>query len=112
MGELNASNYRTLRAAARLGLTAFGLAFAWKSLRDKQVARYAPVVLYRTLGPSLPPMLAPAASLWGISQLYVRAQPAAASGAGFGGPSLLGGNRLFNAILNSPSGVIFGVSQY
>jgi hypothetical protein len=80
--------------------------------RDKKVARYAPVVLYRTLGPSLPANLAPAASLWGISQLYVRAQPAAAKGAGFGGPTLLGGNRLFDAILNSPSGVIFGVSQY
>ena len=112
MGELNESNYSFLRAAARMGRTAFGLAFAWKSARDKKVARYAPVVLFRTLGPSLPVNLAPAATLWGISQLYVRAQPAAAKGAGFGGPALLGGNRLFDAILNSPSGVIFGVSQY
>ncbi len=112
MGELGESNYRFLRTAARIGRTAFGLAFAWISMRDKKVAQYAPVVLYRTLGPSLPANLAPAASLWGISQLYVRAQPAAASGAGFGGPPLLGGNRLFDAILNSPSGVIFGVSKY
>lgn len=112
MGELDDSNYAFLRSAARMGRTAFGLAFAWKSMRDKKVARYAPVVLYRTLGSSLPANLAPAASLWGISQLYVRAQPAAAKGAGFGGPTLFGGNRLFDAILNSPSGVIFGVSQY
>jgi anaerobic selenocysteine-containing dehydrogenase len=112
MGELEDSDYAFLRSAARMGRTAFGLAFAWKSMRDKKVARYAPVVLYRTLGPSLPANLAPAASLWGISQLYVRAQPAAAKGAGFGGPTLLGGNRLFDTILNSPSGVIFGVSQY
>jgi anaerobic selenocysteine-containing dehydrogenase len=112
MGELDSSHYTFLRAAARMGYAAFGLAFAWKSMRDKKVARYAPVVLYRTLGPSLPGALAPAASLWGISQLYVRAQPAAARGAGFGGSTLLGGNRLFKAILNSPSGVIFAVSQY
>lgn len=112
MGELNESNYSFLRTAARLSRTAFGLAFVWQSMRDKKVARYAPVVLYRTLGPSLPPNLAPAATLWGISQIYVRTQPAAAKGAGFGGPSLFGGNRLFDAILNSPSGVIFGVSQY
>lgn len=112
MGELNESNYSFLRTAARFGLTAFGLAFAWKSMLDKKVGRYAPVVLYRTLGPSLPPNLAPAATLWGISQIYVRTQPAAAAGAGFGGSPLLGGNRLFNAILNTPSGVIFGVSQY
>jgi anaerobic selenocysteine-containing dehydrogenase len=112
MGELDSSNYTFLRSAARIGYATFGLAFAWKSMRDKKVARYAPVVLYRTLGASLPATLAPAASLWGISQLYVRAQPAAAKGAGFGGPALLGGNRLFEAILKSPSGVIFAVSQY
>lgn len=112
MGELDSSNYTFLRAAARIGRTAFGLAFAWKSMRDKKVARYAPVVLYRTLGQSLPANLAPAASLWGLSQLYVRAQPAAARGAGFGGPTLQGGNRLFDAILKNPSGVIFAVSKY
>ncbi len=112
LGELHSANYIFLRFAARLGYTAFGLAFAWKAMRDKQVARYAPVVLYRTLGASLPAQLAPAASLWGISQLYVRAQAAAAKGAGFGGPPLLGGNRLFKAILQNPSGVIFAVSQY
>ncbi len=112
MGELERSDYTFLRASARLGYTAFALAFAWKAMRNKKVARYAPVVLYRTLGPSLPAKLAPAASLWGISQVYVRAQPVAAQGAGFGGPPLLGGNRLFEAILRSPSGVIFAVSQY
>jgi len=112
MGELDEAHYSFLRGAARLGRTAFGLAFAWKSARDKKVARYAPVVLYRTLGPSLPANLAPAATLWGISQIYVRTQATAAKGAGFGGPPLIAGNRLFDAILNSPSGVIFGVSQY
>jgi anaerobic selenocysteine-containing dehydrogenase len=112
LGELHDGNYRFLRTAARMGHTAFGLVFAWKSMRDKKVARYAPVVLYRTLGPSMPAGLAPAASLWGISQLFVRAQPVAAHGAGFGGSKLLGGNRLFKAILNNPSGVIFAVSQY
>ena len=88
------------------------MAFAWKSVRDKQVARYAPVVLYRTLGQKLATGFAPAASLWGLSQLFVRAQAAAAKGAGFTGPSLLAGNRLFRAIINHPSGVIFAVSQY
>ena len=112
LGELSVNQYRALRFAARLGRTAFGLAFAWKSMRDKKVARYAPVVLYRTLGRSLSPHLAPAASLWGISQLYVRAQPVAAKGAGFGGSPLLGGNKLFKAILENPSGIIFAVSDY
>ncbi|NDP40883.1 MAG: molybdopterin-dependent oxidoreductase [Rhodoferax sp.] len=107
LGETDERQYRTLRLAARLGKTAFGLAFAWKSQRDKKVARYAPVVIYRTLGATMPPRLASAASLWGICQIYVRNQVAAAQGAGFGGNALLAGNRLFDAILSSPSGVIF-----
>ena len=112
LGEVTDKQYTLLRLAARMGLSAFGMAFAWKSVRDKQVARYAPVVLYRTLGPKLATGFAPAASLWGLSQLFVRAQAAAAKGAGFTGPSLLAGNRLFRAIINHPSGVIFSVSQY
>ncbi len=50
LGELDDGQYRFLRRAARLGPTAFALAFAWQSKRDQRVARYAPVVLYRTLG--------------------------------------------------------------
>ena len=112
LGEVDVSQYRLLRLAARCGKTVFGLAFAWKSARDKKVSRYGPVVLYRTLGQSLPQAFAPAASLWGLSQMYVRNQPEAAKGAGFGGNTLLAGNRLFDAIIGSPSGVIFAVSEY
>ncbi len=112
LGELDPSQYRFLRRAARWGRTAFGLAFAWKASRDKKIARYAPAVLYRTLGETLPNGFAPAASLWGISQLFVRSHPAAAARAGFGGGSLSAGNKLFNAILTKPSGVIYSVSEY
>jgi anaerobic selenocysteine-containing dehydrogenase len=112
LGELDNTDYRLLRRAARLGRTAFGLAFAWKAARDKKVARYAPVVLYRTLGETLPTGFAPAASLWGVSQLFVRNQRAAAARAGFGGSLLQAGNRLFDAIITKPSGVIYAVSEY
>ncbi|MEQ1517309.1 MAG: molybdopterin dinucleotide binding domain-containing protein, partial [Usitatibacteraceae bacterium] len=112
LGELGERQYRTLRAAARLGMGPFAIAFAWKSRRDKAVARYASVVLYRTLGANLSASLAPAASLWGISQLFVRKQSKAAAGAGFGGGPTGAGNRLFQAILGSPSGVVFAVSDY
>jgi anaerobic selenocysteine-containing dehydrogenase len=112
LGELDARHYRFLRHAARLGRTAFGLAFAWKAARDKQVARYAPIVLYRTLGETLPAGFAPAASLWGISQLFVRNQRTAAARAGFGGSVLAAGNQLFDALLTQPSGVIYAVSEY
>ncbi len=112
LGELCERDYAPLRKAARLGRVPFALAFAWARARNSRIARYASVVLYRTLGPTLPEGLAAAASLWGIAQLYVHSQPEAASRAGFGGPAILAGNRLFDAILSSPSGLIFAVSDY
>ena len=54
LGELDERHYRPLRRAARLGPMAFALAFAWKAKRDRRFARYAPVVLYRSLGRRLP----------------------------------------------------------
>ena len=112
LGEVGERQYRFLRRAARLGLMPFGLAFAWQSKRDKRVARYGSVVLYRTLGTVLPPQLATAASLWGVCQMYVRRQPEAARRAGFAGGGLRAGNALFRAIIGSPSGVVFAVSDY
>lgn len=112
LGELSERDYAPLRRAARLGRLPFALAFAWASARNPRVARYASIVLYRTLGPTLPKGMESAASLWGVAQLYVRSQPAAAARAGFGGPAILAGNRLFDAILSSASGLIFAVSDY
>ncbi|MCU0940261.1 MAG: molybdopterin-dependent oxidoreductase, partial [Burkholderiaceae bacterium] len=112
LGELDERDYAPLRRAAKLGRTAYSLAFAWQSSRNRKIARYAAIVLYRTLGPTLPAGMAPAASLWGIAQMYVRSQPKAAAAAGYGGHAIFAGNRLFDAILASPSGVIFAVSDY
>jgi len=112
LGELTERDYAPLRRAARLGRLPFALAFGWASARNPRIARYASVVLYRTLGPTLPAGLEPAASLWGVAQLYVRSNPKAAARAGFGGSPILAGNRLFDAVLASPSGLIFAVSEY
>jgi anaerobic selenocysteine-containing dehydrogenase len=112
LGELSDEDYAPLRRAARLGRLPFALAFAWASARNPRVARYASVALYRTLGPTLPEGLEHAASLWGVAQLFVRSSPKAAARAGFRGSPLLAGNRLFDAILTSPSGLIFAVSEY
>jgi anaerobic selenocysteine-containing dehydrogenase len=111
MGELSERDYRLLRVVARFGLGAFALAFAWTARRNPRIARCASVVLYRTLGTRLPPELAPAASLWGLCHMYVRREPEAARRAGFAGSPVAAGNALFRAIVDSPSGVIFAVSE-
>jgi anaerobic selenocysteine-containing dehydrogenase len=111
LGEIGERDYAPLRQAARLGRFAFALAFAWASRRNPRVARHPAIALYRALGPTLPAGLEPAASLWGVAQLYVRSQPRAAARAGFGGPAVLAGNRLFDRILSSRSGLVFAVSD-
>ena len=112
LGMVGERDYGSLRRAARSGLTAFAMAFAWKAMRDKRFTRYASVILYRTLGPALPKGLSPAASLWGICQMFSRQQPKALARAGFRGRLFGPGNRLFEAILQSPSGVIYADSEY
>ena len=112
MGELSERDYRPLRRALRLGRWAFTAAFLWASARNPRVARYAAVVLYRTLGPTLPRGMESAAALWGLCLLYVQGNRKAAARAGFGGAVPLAGNRLFETMLSNPSGVVYADSEY
>ena len=107
VGELGEKDYAPLRRALKWGRTAFGLAFVLAALRKPKTMKYAAVLLYRTLGERLPLAMASAAPVWGIAQLYVQGHRKAAARAGFGGLSLLAGERLFNAILNGRSGVVY-----
>jgi anaerobic selenocysteine-containing dehydrogenase len=66
----------------------------------------APILLYRTLGPTLPAGAAAAAILWGAAQRVALANPEAVRRAGFGEGGDAG-ERLFDAIMNRPSGVVF-----
>jgi anaerobic selenocysteine-containing dehydrogenase len=105
-------DYGLLKTAAKLGQLPFALAFAWASQRNKNIAKYPAIALYRSLGTTLPKGMAAASSLWGIAQMYVRFEPKAASKAGFGGNPVLAGNRLFKAIISQPSGVVFAKKDY
>lgn len=105
MGALSEADVAPLRTAATQGLDSFAMAFLRATAEKPSLMPIASALLYRALGPSLPKGLSNAAGLWGVAQIYVRSFPDAAARAGFEGP--LGGNRLFEAILNSPSGVVF-----
>jgi anaerobic selenocysteine-containing dehydrogenase len=109
---MGGSDYCVLKTVARLGLLPFAFAFAWQSGRNKRINKFPSIALYRTLGMALPRTMSAAASLWGVTQMYVRQQRKAASAAGFGGNPVLAGNRLFKAILGQPSGVVFAKTDY
>jgi anaerobic selenocysteine-containing dehydrogenase len=112
LGELHERDYRPLRLAARLGRGALLAAFVAATAISPRLMRYAPVLLYRTLGPTLPDGMAGAAALLAVSLLYVRSNPAAAARAGYGGAAPLAALRLFDDLLRSPSGLVFARSEH
>lgn len=107
MGVLSEPDYRSLRRAARLGLGIFALTFLAKAARNRKVMNYAPVILYRTLGPHLPKGMETAAAVWALCQLHVMGNRKTAARAGFAGFAPFAANRMFRALLENPSGVVF-----
>ena len=84
----------------------FAAAFAEVATTDPKLAAVAAALLYCTLGATLPHGAAAAASLWPMAIRCSQVNPEGVARAGFGsGPDA--GNRLFDAIVDSPSGVVF-----
>ncbi len=104
MGVLGEKDYRPLRLALKLGRKAFSAAFLAAAATRPKVMKYAPVLLYRTLGPTLPAGMEAAAAIWGICQLHVLNNRKTAARAGFDGLPPLAADRLFQAMLDNPSG--------
>lgn len=112
IGVLSEKDYAPLMRALKLGRTAFALAFFAAAALNPKVMKYASVILYRTLGPTLPKGMASAAAVWGMAQLYVQGNAEAARRAGFGGLLPFSGNKLFQALLDGASGVVYSESDY
>lgn len=79
---------------------------------DRNLADLAPVVLYRTLGPSLPDGAAAAAILWPVTLGYAMRDPESLRRAGYDGDPLAQADALFDAILTGRSGVIFSSDDW
>lgn len=105
LGELKKRDLWLLKRAAKLNRALFASAFFAYISANKKQFNYAPNILYRTLGETLPKGAAAAAVYWVVSHLYINSNRQYAARAGFKG--LLAGEKLFAAILDSPSGVIY-----
>jgi anaerobic selenocysteine-containing dehydrogenase len=102
-------------AAARIpaeGRGPFAQAFFQLTTERPQLFALAPVILYETLGPTLPEGAAAAAVLWGAAHLAAQAYPASLRRAGFTGEGPALGEQLFDAILTQRSGFVFTVDPY
>jgi anaerobic selenocysteine-containing dehydrogenase len=104
-GLVTEGDLAPLRAAAERGRAEFASAFEAAITANPSLGPIAPVLLYRSLGPTLPHGAASAAALWAIARRCALLNPAGVERAGFGdGPDAA--ERLFDAILDSPSGVV------
>jgi anaerobic selenocysteine-containing dehydrogenase len=96
-----------LRAAADDGRAAFLDAFLRISGERPHLRPYVPVLLYETLGPSLGDGREAAAVVWGLAQTTALSYPDSVRRAGYAD-----GDALFDAILATPSGVVFTLDEY
>jgi formate dehydrogenase len=110
-GAFRDGQLEPLRAAARRGRREFGAAFAEATKANPRWGALAPVILYRTLGQTLPNGAAAAAALWPVAHRCAAMSPNSVRRAGFG-EGADAGEHLFDAILSRPSGVVFTVDDY
>jgi formate dehydrogenase len=110
-GVFTDADIAPLRSAARQGRRQFAAALAEAAKANPRLGAVTPVVLYRALGPTLPPGTASAAALWSAAHRCVALNPDSVRRAGFG-DGFEAGEKLFDAILSSPSGVVFAADDY
>ena len=110
MGVLDDLDLDPLREAAGRGLMAFAFAFGMMSAADRRIRRLAPVILHDILGPHL---THPShAGLWMLAQRAAMFFGPSLNRAGFAGDGPVAGNALFEAMVSSPSGLVFSVDDY
>ncbi|MBW8010481.1 MAG: molybdopterin-dependent oxidoreductase [Chloroflexi bacterium] len=98
------------RAQPELGI--FQIAFQKAMQANPTWRAYAPVILYTTLGKTLPDGAKSAAVLWGTAQFYAQRYEKQVSRAGYAGEGFILAENLFNAILDSETAVPISLHTY
>jgi anaerobic selenocysteine-containing dehydrogenase len=106
LGALNDDDLVPLDAAAT-DRQAYADAFLTMMIERPDLARLAPILLYETLGPLLPEGAEAAAAVWGLAQTTALTYPESIKRAGYAN-----GDELFDAVMASPSGVVFTVDEF
>ena len=101
-----------LHAAAADSRAAFGASLMAAGAERPELAGAAPVILYETLGPTLPEGMAPAAVLWFSAQQVAMRYGDAVRAAGIDGDDSQLGDNLFDAMLTGDDGVLFTRHTY
>jgi anaerobic selenocysteine-containing dehydrogenase len=110
LGVVTDADLAPLRDAAGKGRAAYAQTFMARVMSDPRLGPQAPVLLYRTL--DLPEDRKEGAVVFGLVLRAVLQHAVALARAGFGGSPLEAADRLFTAILENPSGVVFAVDEW
>ena len=110
LGGLSPEQVEEFRTALREGgRPRFASAFKAAIRADPGLAGVAPALLYRTLGETLPPGAESAAALWSAAQICAARFPDSIRRAGIEGEGSELGDALFDAIVGSPTGLVFSI---
>ena len=112
LGALDGVDLQSLARAAQIDRMTFAMQFLQFGADHPELRGLAPVVLYRTLGSTLPHGASAAAALWGVAHQCAAAMPDSVRRAGIAGEGAALGEALFEAIVASPHGVTFTVDGY
>jgi anaerobic selenocysteine-containing dehydrogenase len=112
LGVVSETDYAPLREAASRGLAEYGQAFMAIAFGEPRLAGVAPVLLYRTLGPALAPELREGAVLLGIAFTFAMQHPGSLARAGYDGSPPEAAQKLFEAILRKPSGIVLAIDEW
>lgn len=110
LGGVTEADLAPLREAAKQGREAWSAAFAERVLSDSRLMPLAPVILYRTL--PLAPEVKEGAVMLGLALKAAMQSPAPLARAGFTGEPPEVAMKLFDAMLQSPSGFVFAVDEW
>lgn len=112
LGPLDDVDLTPLIDAARHNRAEFASRFLRLMSEHPELGALTPVILYRTLGATLPAGLESAALLWGAAQQCALHNAPSLERAGIQGEGTALGDALFDAILDSPSGLTFSVDDH
>jgi anaerobic selenocysteine-containing dehydrogenase len=112
MGVIPQDVVSALNAALDQGRDAFREAVFAGLAENPSLAAVAPGVLYRTLGHRLPKGMEQAAGFWALAHQYAANNAGSLHRAGIEGESAELGEALFDALISSPSGMVFSQESW
>ncbi len=112
MGAMPEQLIAELDAALDRGMVQFQQKIFEALAQDPTLMGIAPVVLYRTLGKKLPADMAHGAGFWALAQEFAARHATAVGKAGIADQGEGLGNALFNAMITTPSGLVFSSENW